>query len=224
MDYLVYAYLQKKDDASAKQQLDYLQGITEVSPPNFKVAYAFAAIPARYALERKDWKQAAELNIHPLSFPWNNFPWQKAIFHFAKVLGNVHLNKIGNAEKELATLRSLYDTLLTQKNKTIEAAQVAVQIKASEAWIELKKGNKGKALELMKAAAIAEDAMEKHPVTPGAVIPARELLGELLLEIDQPELALEVFEIDLKNNPNRRNGVDGAALAAQRSGKKLAKL
>jgi tetratricopeptide (TPR) repeat protein len=221
IDYLVYAYLQKKDDVAAKQQLDYLQAITEVSPQNFKVAYAFAAVPARYALERKDWKQAAELNIHPQNFPWNNFPWQKAIFHFAKVLGNVHLDKIDIAEKELAILNSLYDTLLTQKNKSIEAAQVAVQIKASEAWIALKKGNKAKALELMKAAATAEDAMEKHPVTPGAVIPARELLGELLLEMDQPELALEAFEMDLKNNPNRRNGVYGATIAVQRSGKKL---
>lgn len=217
LDYLVYAYLQKKEDGMARQQLDYLQSITEVSPPSFKVAYAFAAIPARFALERKDWKQAAELKIHPVNFPWADFPWQKSIFHFARLLGNVHINKIDAAEKELDTLRSLYDTLLTQKNKTIEAAQVAVQIKASEAWIELKKGNKEKTLELMKAAAMAEDAMEKHPVTPGAVIPARELLGELLLEMNQPELALEAFEMDLKNNRNRRNGLDGAAIAAQRS-------
>jgi len=220
LDYLVYAYLQKKEDAFAKQQLDYLQSINEVSPPSFKVAYAFAAIPARYALERKDWKQAAGLNIHPLNFPWNNFPWQKAIFHFAKLLGNVHLDKIDAAEKELVILKSLYDTLVIQKNKAIESAQVSVQIKASEAWIEFKKGNNEKALELMRAAAMAEDAMEKHPVTPGAVTPARELLGDLLLEMNQPMLALEAFELDLKKNPNRRNGLYGAAIAAQRIGNK----
>lgn len=209
LDYLVYAYLQNNNDAKAKEYLDYLRTINEVSPANFKVAYAFAAIPARYALERKDWKQAAELKIHPATFPWSDFPWQKAIIHFARVLGNVHLNNIGAAEKELDTLRILYDALKDKKNKANEAAQVSIQIKASEAWIEYKKGNKEKALEFMKAAATAEDAMEKHPVTPGAVLPARELLGEMLLESGQPALAVNEFEQNLKLHVNRRNGLIG---------------
>ena len=217
LDYLVYAYLQKKEDVSAKQQLEYLQTINETSPANFKVAYAFAAIPARYALEIKDWKQAAELKIHPANFPWNNFPWQKAIVHFARVLGHIHLNNIVAAEKELDTLKTLYNTLQGQKNKADESPQVAVQIKTSEAWIELKKGNSQKALELMNKAAAMEDAMEKHPVTPGAVIPARELLGEMLLEMNQPALAVEAFEQDLKLHANRRNGIAGLKIAKEKA-------
>ena len=217
--YLVYAYLQKKDDASAKQQLDYLESIHEVSPANFKVAYAFAAVPARYALERKDWKMAAGLQLHEANFSWDNFPWQEAIIHFAKLLGNVHLNNLNNAEKELNQLKTLYQNLLTQKNNAIEAAQVDVQIKTSEAWIELKKNNKQKAKELMIAAADKEDAMEKHPVTPGSVLPARELLGEMLLELSEPALAIEAFEEDLKINPNRRNGMIGLNSARQKAAK-----
>ena len=111
LDYLVYAYLQKKEDSLAKQQLDYLETINEVYPANFKVAYAFAAIPARYALERKNWKEAAELQLHPANFSWEKFPWQEAIIHFAKVLGNVHLNNPNEAEKELDIMKSLYDKL-----------------------------------------------------------------------------------------------------------------
>ena len=219
LDYLVYAYLQKKDDASAKQQLDYLESIHEVSPANFKVAYAFAASPARYALERKDWKMAAGLQLHAANFSWNDFPWQEAIVHFAKLLGYVHLSNLNDAEKELEQLKTLYQNLLTQKNKAMEAAQVDVQIKTSEAWMELLKGNKQKAKELMIAAADKEDAMEKHPVTPSSVLPARELLGEMLLELNEPALAIEAFEKDLKINPNRRNGMFGLNAAKQKASK-----
>ena len=217
LDYLVYCYLQMKEDGLAKHQLDYLQTINEVSPSNFKVAYAFAAIPARYALERKDWKQAAELKIHPLNFQWKDFPWQKAIFHFARVLGNVHLNNVLAAEKELDTLKTLYDALKDQKNKADEAAQVAVQIQTAEAWIEYKKGHYEKALALMQAAANSEDGSEKHPVTPGPVIPARELLGEMLLEMNQPSLAVSAFEQDLKLHANRRNGNIGLKMAKEKA-------
>lgn len=193
--------------------MNYLSSINKVAPANFKVAYSFAAVPARYALERKDWKMASELQLHSANFSWNDFAWQEAITHFAKLLGLVHLNNLSDAEKELDQLRTLYQKLLTQKNKAIEAAQVDVQIKASEAWIELKKGNKQKAKELMIAAADLEDGMEKHPVTPGSVIPARELLGEMLLELNEPALAVDAFEKDLKINPNRRNGMIGLNLA-----------
>ncbi len=221
LDYLVYSYLQKSEDDVAKQQVDYLQTIDEVSPQNFKVAYAFAAIPARYALERKNWNEAAALQLHPANFPWENFPWQKAIFHFAKLMGNVHLNKLDAARQQLDTLKLLYGKLGKEKNKVLEAAQVAVQIKTSEAWLELKQGKNDQALALMRSAAEMEDATEKHPVTPGAVIPARELLGEMLLEMNKPSEALEAFEQDLKIHPNRRNGLYGVKIAAERSGSKV---
>lgn len=220
IDYLVYAYLQKKEDELAKQQVEYLQTMNEVYPVNFKVAYAFAAVPARYALERKDWQEAAMLQLHHGNFSWEKFPWQEAIIHFAKLLGNMHLDKLEEAKKELSILKSLYDKLSKLKDKSMEAAQVAVQIKASEAWLEYKQGNNDKALELMQAAADMEDAMEKHPVTPGAIIPARELLGEMLLEMNKPSLALEAFEQDLKTHPNRRNGLNGVMTATQQSGNK----
>ena len=219
LDYLIYAYLQKKDDASAKQQLNYLESIRDISPANFKVAYSFAAMPARYALERKDWKMAAGLQLHSANFSWKDFPWQEAIIHFARALGNVHLNKISEAEKETDTLKTLYQALSSQKNKANEAAEVEIQIKTTEAWIELKKGNKSRAKDLMRMAADKEDAMEKHPVTPCAVLPARELLGEMLLELKEPALAVKEFEKDLEINPNRRNGTIGLNTANQRAGK-----
>src|SRR5258705_6232678 len=177
LDYLVYSYIQKKDDSMAKRYVNYLYSIKDVSPVNFKVTYAFAAIPARYALERKDWNEAANLQLYPSDLPWEKFPWQEAIFHFAKLLGNVHIDRMDSAQKELNTIKSLYNILAGQKEKALEAAQVDVQIKAAEAWIEFKRGNNDKALKLMQEAADKEDATEKHPVTPGAVIPARELLG-----------------------------------------------
>ena len=132
---------------------------------------------------------------------------------------NKIINNINAAEKELDTLKAAYEKLKDQKNKGLEAAQVAVQINASEAWIQYKKGNHEKALALMKAAADAEDATEKHPVTPGPVIPARELLGELLLEMDRPALALPEFEKDLERHPNRHNGLIGQAMAKEKAKK-----
>src|SRR5689334_6038853 len=218
MDYLVYAYLQKGDDELARQQADYLQTINEVYPVNFKTAYAFAAIPARYALERKMWKEAASLSLHPASFPWEKFPWQASIIHFARLLGAARQSNISHAKAELEKLQALHDTLTKQVDKKQEAAQVAVQLKAAQAWIEYKQGNNDLALELMKQAADIEDGMEKHPVTPGEVIPARELYGEMLLEMNKPELAFENFVQDLKTHPNRFNGLYDAAIAAEKAG------
>lgn len=220
IDYLVYGYLQKGDDERATQQNDYLQKITEVYPANFKTAYAFAAVPARYALERRMWKEAASLSLHPANFPWQNFPWQEAIIHFTKAMGFVHLNEMSGAKVELENLRSLYDKLTKMPDKKQEAAFVMIQIKTTEAWIEHKQKNDEKAIGLMKSAADMEDGMEKHPVTPGEVIPARESFGEMLLEMNKPALALENFELDLKTHPNRFNGLYDAGIAAEKTGDK----
>src|SRR6185436_11327418 len=108
LDYVVYGYLQKGDDEHAQQQVNYLQTIHEVNPVNFKTAYAFAAIPARYALERKVWKEAAALSLQPQGFPWEKFPWEESIIHFVRSLGAVHLNDITKAKTELESLKSLY--------------------------------------------------------------------------------------------------------------------
>jgi tetratricopeptide (TPR) repeat protein len=220
LDYLLYAYLQKGDDHAAKQLVEYISSINEVNPVNLKTAYAFAAMPARYYLEKKLWKEAAQMKLHPVNHPWEKFAWQKAIFHFTRLLGAVHLNNLKQATTELDSLKLLHGKLLKHKDKAKEAAEVAVQIKTSEAWIEYKRGNNEKAIELMITAADMEDRTEKHPVTPGEVLPARELLAEMLLEMNKPELALEAFELDLNTHPNRFNALYGAGIAAQRSGDK----
>ncbi len=215
MDYLVYAYLQKGENKLAKEQYDYLSTIDEVYPADFKDAYAFAAIPSRYALENKDWKEAATLKIHPAAFPWEKYPWEKAIVCFARLLGFVHIDKMDSARTELKNLNTLYDTLMEQKDP-YKANQVKIQINTSEAWILFTEGKNSEALKTMIVAADMEDGTEKHPVTPGEVIPARELLGDMLLQMNKPEKALEAYQADLKKHPNRFNGLYGAASAAEK--------
>ncbi len=215
MDYLAYAHLQKAENALAKQQFDYLQSIKEVYPANFKVAYAFAAIPSRYVLENKRWKDAASLTIHPVSFPWKSFPWQEAIFHSTRLLGAVHMGQADSAKLELKKLKNIYDTLMAQKD-LYKAAQVMIQVKSGEAWIALSEGRKSDAVQFMTEAADLEDQTEKHPVTPGSIIPARELLGDLLMEMNKPEEALAAYLSALKIQPGRFNGLCGAALACEK--------
>lgn len=217
MDYLVYAYLQKGQNDTAKKHWDYLKTIDEVYPVNFKVAYAFAAIPSRYLLENRMWKDAAHLKESHPNFPWQNFPWQKAIIHYTRLLGFVHIGQINSAREELKELNRLHDVLNQQKD-TYKANQVAIQMKAGEAWINLQEGKNSAALTLMQQAADMEDKTEKHPVTPGEVIPARELLGDMLLQMHKPNEALETYEADLQKHPNRFNALYGAGVAAEKSG------
>ena len=224
LDYLLYAYLQKGDKKLAKEQLDYFKTITEVNPANFKVAYSFASIPARYVLENKMWKDAASLDTYPANFSWEKFPWQKAIIHFARCLGAVHTNQLDLAKAEWNELNRLHDELVKQK-ETYKANQVDIQLKASQAWIQWKEGKHKEALEFMNLSAAMEDKTEKHPVTPGEVLPARELLADMLMQMNKPGKALEMYEANLKKRPNRLNSLYGAGLAAEASGKKdLAKI
>ena len=216
MDYLVYAYLQKADNKLAKAQWQYLKSINDVYPLNFKVAYAYASIPSRYLLENKTWNEAANMAIHPADFPWQNYPWQKAIIHFTRLLGSVHMDNLVAARAELHQLNSLHDTLISQKD-LYKATAVKIQIKTAEAWILYKEGKEPEALKAMNMAADMEDKTEKHPVTPGEVIPAKELLGDMLLAMNKPAAALEVYKANLKKHPNRFNGIYGAALASQRA-------
>lgn len=217
LDYLVYAYLQKGENKLAKEQCDYLKTINEVHPVNFKVAYAFAAIPSRYLLENKLWDEAAKLKIYPVNFPWQNFPWQAAIIHFTRLMGAVHTGSLDSAKAELVKLNTIHDTLMNQKDM-YKANQVQIQIKAAEAWLRLKTGRNEEALKLMNTAANMEDQTEKHPVTPCEVVPARELLGDMLLQMNKPLDALHAYQADLKVHPNRFDGTYGAIIAAQRTG------
>jgi tetratricopeptide (TPR) repeat protein len=217
LDYLVYAYLQKADNVRAKEQWDYLKTIQEVHPPSFKVAYAFSAIPARYVLENRLWKDAAALQIHPVNFPWKQHTWAQAITYYARTLGNVHTGRFDAARAELKRLQQIHDTLKLQKD-TYKASQLQIQIKSCEAWLLFKEGAKNEAaLRLMRAAADLEDNIQKLPVTPGEILPARELLGDMLLQMNRPQEALIAYEADLKERPNRFNGLYGAGTAAEKS-------
>ena len=221
LDYLMYGYLQKGDNVQAKKQLDYFTSINKVSPEDFKVAYAYAAIPSRYVLENKSWKEAAGLSLHQPEFPWADYPWEIAIYHFARLLGNVNTNQLDVARKELNTMDSLH-TMLVNRKDAYKANQVQIQFNSAKAWILFKEGKKEEALQLMNLAADMEDKTEKHAVTPGEVLPARELLGDMLLQMNQPAMALEAYEADLKKRPNRFNALYGAARAAE-GAKDLAK-
>ncbi len=219
LDYLMYAYLQKGDNISAKKQWDYLNSINEVTPTNFKVAYAFAAIPSRYVLENRLWDEAANLNLYPANLQWNKFPWQKAIYNFARLMGAVHIHKIAEAKTELANLNTIHAELVKQKDD-YKANQVLIQIKTGDAWIQFKSGNNAVAIKLMELAAELEDKTGKHPVTPGEILPARELLADMLMEMGNPEKALAEYEAVLKTHPNRFNALYGAGLSAQKTSSK----
>jgi hypothetical protein len=216
LDYLVYAYLQKGENNLAKQQYDYLKTIKDVYPVNFKVAYAFAAIPARYFLENKMWSEASGIEMYPADLPWEKFPWQKAIIHFTRVIGAAHTGNFSLGKTELNNLYRIYDTLSAQKD-SYKANQVMIQIKAGEAWLQFEERKTNGALQLMALAADMEDKTEKSPVTPGEVIPAKELFADMLLQLNKPVDALKAYEDDLKNHPNRFNGLFGAGLASERT-------
>ncbi|MCX2745432.1 hypothetical protein OO013_16250 [Mangrovivirga sp. M17] len=219
MDYLVYAYLQMGKDKEAIEQYNYLKTFKKVFPENFKVAYAAAAIPSRIALETKDWKTAANLQLPQLNINWHDYPWQKAIIYFSRALGAINTNNLRQAQTDLDTLMMLRDQLLQVKDD-YKANQVQIQIKTVQAWISMVEQNESEAIQLMTEAVEMEENTAKHPVTPGEVLPAGELLGDLYLRIQNPEAALEAYEKDLKSHPNRFNGLYGAAIAAQKSGDK----
>ncbi len=217
LDYLIYAYLQKADDEKALEQIRYLKTIKEVFPQNFKDAYSFAAMPVRYALERRDWKAATKLKLEPADFPWDRFIWERANINFGRLLGAVHTHEVEEARTELEQIQSIYEKLI-QANEDYKANLVRIQMKVGEAWIKLEEGNKSQAIKLMTEAADMEDATAKHPVTPGEIIPARELLGDMYLEIGDFSNAINAYEADLNRHPNRFNGLYGVGLALEKAG------
>lgn len=269
MDYLVYAYLQSAQDKHARGVLDELYKIQKAEPETFKVAYAFAAIPARYALERRQWDEAAKLplprsatwsapwsatwsaailaapgtttilaatgtapgtpgvspavvspTVTPPSsywhtFPWSRFPWAEAHIHFARAIGAARSGDTTSAQQAVDNLAAIQQSLVEIKGDYDWAKQVEIERLVASAWLSYAKGNNDESLRQMRAAADLDDATEKHAVTPGAILPAREQVGELLLELKQPQAALQEFETSLRNAPNRFNGLYGAARAAR---------
>ncbi|HEY9486981.1 MAG TPA: tetratricopeptide repeat protein, partial [Chryseosolibacter sp.] len=152
-------------------------------------------------------------------FPWENFPWERSLVPFGRVLGAVHMKNADVAKAALSDLK-INHAKLVEKNNVYEATQVQVQILASEAWIRFSEGDKDEAIRLMTEAAKMEDATEKHPVTPGEVVPARELLGDLYMEVSEFAKALEAYEANLERHPGRLNGLYGAGVAAEKAGRR----
>jgi len=216
-DYLIYAYLQGAQDREAKKALASPPPGRSADPQYMNWLYATGASPARYAVERHRWAEAAALLIPPNTFPGGRAAWTEANLHFARALGASHTGQINVAEKEVQQLSSLRDTL-TQVNDSYWADQVDIQRQTAAAWITLAKGNPESALTQMRSAAEHEDQTDKNNVTPGVILPARELLGEMLLELKQPAQAMIEFEATLRTAPNRFNALSGAAGAAKLSG------
>jgi tetratricopeptide (TPR) repeat protein len=212
-DYLVYAYLQLARDNDARAVIDELM-TSNANPGAFGSQFALAASPARYAIERGDWRAAAQLPVRPSSFPQT-----VAITHFARALGAARSGHAEAATDEIAKLAELRDRLRAQKD-SYWAGIVDIQWQAAAAWQRDAEGNTDEALRLMAAAADAEDKTDKAPVTPGPLAPARELYGQMLLAHGKAQEALAAFEATKAKEPNRYLGYAGAAEAADKAGDK----
>ena len=220
-DYMVYAYLQTAQDHAAQRlvessievfsRFDPKVLISGAAPP-VAAYFAHAAIPARYCLERRAWADAAKLEPLPTSFPFTD-----AITYFARGLGAAHLKDVATARSAISSLEQLRDKLGNMK-ETYWANQVEIQRQEVSAWLAFAQGDQQGALAAMRAAAEREDGTEKNAITPGPLTPAREQLGEMLLELKQPAEALKEFEATLTREPNRFRALYGAAEAAKLAG------
>src|SRR5262245_8469928 len=219
MDYMIYGHLQLAQDRAAKRLVDEVQAIQTTDAERLDATYALAAIPARYALERHRWDEAMELQLHPKELAWDSFPQAEAITVFARALGAARSGKAAAAQQGATRLKTLHDALVAD-GQTYWAAQVEMQRQVVAAWVARAAGKNDEAVKLMQHAVTLEDATAKHPVTPGPLVPARELLGELLLEVKQPAPALQAFEASQRSEPNRFKGLYGAARAAELAGEK----
>ena len=221
MDYLAYAYLQTGQEAGAQRVLAELNAMQKVNQPIFTVAYAATAVPVRIALENRRWKEAASLklqdNVEKLA-PLENFQWADAHIHFARAIGAARSGDAAGAREATAKLKAIEDALVVPPGTYDWRKQVSIERQVAEAWATYAEGKKEEAVTLMRAAADLDDATEKHPVTPGAILPAREQLGEMLLELDRPKEALAEYEGSLKRAPRRLVGLYGAARSAKLAG------
>jgi hypothetical protein len=215
-DYAEYAYLQLAQDSAAKAVLDRLpalaarfdvNAVTGAAPGSAGV-FALAAIPARYALERRDWAAAATLAPRASAFQWS-----EAMTYFARSLGASHLGDTIAARVAIDSLGAIRERLATAR-EAYWTEQVAIQQLDAQAWLELVERRPESALARMREAARREDATEKSAVTPGPLAPARELLGDMLLELQRPSEALAEYRATLEKEPNRFRTLHGALRAA----------
>jgi len=220
MDYRIYAYLQTAQDAKARELVGQLPSVeARFDPeaiggaaPGSAGVFALAAIPARYALERGAWANAAKLPVQA-----SKYPYTIAITQFARAIGGGRIGDAATVRSAIDALQSLEQQLATAK-EAYWAEQAQIQRRAAAAWLAFAEHRQAEALSEMRAAAAIEDGTEKSAVTPGPLAPAREMLGEMLLAFEQPAEARKEFEATLKKEPNRFRAVAGAARAASLSG------
>ena len=211
-DYLVYADLQLARDAAAKAAIDRAMAIDMPAPLAPISFYARSAMPARYAVERGDWKSAAILPV--LS---GGPPYTEALGHFARAIGAARTGNSAAATVEAEQLGKLQERLIADGN-AYWAAEVGVQRLAASAWAYFPRGDTAAALSNMRDVADQEDLQEKHITTPGRLLPARELLADMLMEAGQPAAALADYEKSFHRDPNRFRGLYGAGRAAVAAG------
>jgi tetratricopeptide (TPR) repeat protein len=217
MDYLMYAYLQEARDTSARAVLARIAAMTKLDENQFAAAYALAASPARWALERHDWKSAAALDVAPDWFLWDKFRNTEALVYYAKAIGAARSGDVEVAKRcasEIATIRA---SVAGSKDYDW-AGSIGAEWEAATALIAVAEGKKAEGMKLLRAAADHEDAVDKHPVTPGALLPAREMLADLLMENGAAAEALREYEAVLKMAPRRFRSLAGAAQSADRGG------
>ena len=211
LDYVVYAYLQLARDSEARKTVDEALSIAGHTP-RFVAPYALSAMPARFAVDRGAWREAAQLKPQP-----GKFPFTEATTHFARALGAARTGDVAAAKADLEQITQRREALRAAKND-YWGTEVEVMRLAAGAWVALAESRNDEALGLMRQAADMEDKNEKHPVTPGRILPARELLGDMLMELKQPAQALKEYEQSQTREPGRFRGIYGAALAAEMSG------
>jgi tetratricopeptide (TPR) repeat protein len=219
LDYMAYSYLQEAQDSEAKRIVDVAAKVRKTNPElEFSAAYALAAIPTRYAFERNDWAAAAALSIPNLPH-WSSFPFMEALIEYGHALGRVHTGDLDGARKAIARMQQLRDATKEPRFDYFKK-HLDLQMEAASAWVASGEGKKSEAIEMLRRAADAEDILGKHPVSPGAFVPIREQLGNLLLETGQSKEAQHEFEAALKIYPGRFRGLYGAAQAAEKNGDK----
>ncbi len=222
LDYLVYAYLQRGQYQAAnaiREEVLALPGPYHAANRS-GIAFALAAIPARYTLERHDWAGATQLKLHqPASFPWSAAALHcDSIIHFARAIGAVRSGQLDMARSEIQQLEELNRKISAAYTVSYWVSQAETQLLAARGWLKLKEGDAETALALMRRATELETQADKEAVTPGEMLPAGELLGDMLAELKRPADALAAFEAVLVSSPNRLNSLYGAARSAETAG------
>ena len=219
LDYLAYAYLQTADDDAAQQVLGALEALEQPFENHAGTAYTLAAVPSRLALERHRWAEASAVDV-TLSegIPWDQYPHLKAIPYFARAIGAARSGNRSVAREAINELSRLQDAAASMNMAYDWGIQVEIQRIAAEAWLEYEAGDRDRALQLMQQAAEKEASTDKNPVTPGEVLPAGELLADMMLDAGQYEEARQQYEAALGRSPNRLNSLYGAGRAAELAG------